>query len=685
MNLDEARKTYFLEADELLGEMEHGLLDLEQQEDPREQINSLFRGAHTIKGNSGVFGFEHVGRFTHRVESVLDALRNGHLQVTSALVGELLRARDHMAELVALAAEGRDPDADTLARGEAITAQLEGLAGHSPSAVATAAHVEVDTGSERRWHIEWNIGPDMLGHGLDPLSLLRYLRSNGRIEAPQLIGSFPALSEFNPEKCYQSIRFDYVTSLSAEAVREAFEFFLDESELVISPDEAVAGSAVAEGEAMTEAALKSAMMEIATEGVVERSGVERGTIEAPKDKPRARLSPATAIRVDAAKLDQLINLVGELVIAGATSHLLATQLGNEQLIEANSAMTRLVEDIRDSALNLRMVQIAETFARFQRVVRDTSQELGKEIDLSISGGETELDKTVVEKIGDPLMHLVRNAMDHGIESPDKRQAAGKPRKGTVSLNAFHDSGSIVIQVADDGGGIDPDTLLAKARDAGVVGPTQTPSHQEILRLAFEPGLSTANKVTNLSGRGVGLDVVKRNIEALRGTVDVESEKGNGTRVSIRLPLTLAIIDGFRVGVANSSYVIPLDTVIECIEIEERNEAKRGQAHYINLRGEVLPFLRLRELFQEAESSRERRENIVVVSYAGQKAGLVVDELLGEYQTVIKPLGRLFRGVHGLSGATILGSGDVAVILDVPQLIQTATQAAANSQRHVVAM
>jgi len=680
MNLDEARKTYFLEADELLGEMEHGLLDLEQQEDPREQINSLFRAAHTIKGNSGVFGFDHVGRFTHRVESVLDALRNGHLQVTSALVGELLRARDHTAELVALAAEGRDPDADTLARGEAITAQLDDLAGGSAPVAATAACAEVDTASERRWHIEWNIGPDMLGHGLDPLSLLRYLRSNGRIESPQLIGTFPTLSEFNPEKCYQSIRFDYVTTLSAQAVREAFEFFLDESELVISPDESVAGAGVADGEATPDATLGSVMMEITTEGVVERGGTE-----VPKDKPRARLSPATAIRVDAAKLDQLINLVGELVIAGATSHLLATQLGNEQLIEANSAMTRLVEDIRDSALNLRMVQIAETFARFQRVVRDISQELGKEIDLSIAGGETELDKTVVEKIGDPLMHLVRNAMDHGIESPEKRQAAGKPRKGTVALNAFHDSGSIVIQVADDGGGIDPDKLLAKARDAGIVGPTQTLTHQEILRLAFEPGISTAGKVTNLSGRGVGLDVVKRNIEALRGTVDVDSEKDKGTCVSIRLPLTLAIIDGFRVGVANSSYVIPLDTVIECIEIEERNEAKRGQAHYINLRGEVLPFLRLRELFQEAESSRERRENIVVVSYAGQKAGLVVDELLGEYQTVIKPLGRLFRGVHGLSGATILGSGDVAVILDVPQLIQTATQAAANSQRRVVAM
>jgi two-component system chemotaxis sensor kinase CheA len=674
MNLEEARKTYFIEADELLSEMEHGLLDLEQQSEPQEQINSLFRAAHTIKGSSGVFGFEHIGAFTHRVEGVLDALRNGRLKVTSGLVGELLRARDHMAELVGLAAEGRDPEAALLQRGEAISRELDALGAGSAQQHQPASQVQQKPEEERRWHIEWTMGPDMLGHGLDPLSLLRYLRGNGRIESPQLIGALPKLTELEPEKCYQSIRFDYVSALSLDAIREAFEFFLDESELTITP------APPEPLEKLSDAQTETAMVEVAREGVV-----ERGSVEAPADKPRARISAGAAIRVDAAKLDQLINLVGELVIAGATSHLLASQVGNEQLMEANSAMTRLVEDIRDAALNLRMVQIADTFARFQRVVRDVSQDLGKEIELTISGGETELDKTVVEKIGDPLMHLVRNAMDHGIESPEQRQVAGKPRKGTLALNAFHDSGSIVIQVADDGGGIDADKLLAKARDSGVVGPNQALSHQEILRLAFEPGISTAGKVTNLSGRGVGLDVVKRNIEALRGTVDVESEKGRGTRISIRLPLTLAIIDGFRVGVAGSSYVIPLDTVIECIEIEERAEARRGQAHYINLRGEVLPFLRLRELFNESQTSEDNRENIVVVSYAGQKAGLVVDELLGEYQTVIKPLGRLFRGVKGLSGATILGSGDVAVILDVPQLIQTATQAAANSQRQAVGM
>jgi two-component system chemotaxis sensor kinase CheA len=395
----------------------------------------------------------------------------------------------------------------------------------------------------------------------------------------------------------------------------------------------------------------------------------------------ARGQQSKAIRVDADRLSTLINLVGELVIASANTQLLAQRLGDSGLLDSVSVFSHLVEEIRDNALALRMVQIGETFNRFQRVVHDVSREMGKEIDLVVSGADTELDKALVERIGDPLMHLVRNAIDHGIEAPEAREAAGKPRRGTLRLNAYHDSGSIVIEVADDGRGIDRDRLLEKARDAGVVQPQQHLTDAEVLRLVFEAGLSTAGQVTDLSGRGVGMDVVKRGIEALRGSVDVDSEPGRGTRMTIRLPLTLAIIDGFLVGVGDSSYVIPLDTVVECLELsaDEQKEIERHQ--YVNLRGEVLPLLCMRSLFGE-QSQRAGRQNVVVVHYAGQKAGLLVDTLHGEFQTVIKPMGAMFERLAGISGATILGSGEVALILDVQSLTQRAEGPPADAREAV---
>ncbi len=361
------------------------------------------------------------------------------------------------------------------------------------------------------------------------------------------------------------------------------------------------------------------------------------------------------------------------MIAGAGANLLAQRSNDSSLQEATSTMSRLVEEIRDGALKLRMVPIGDTFSRFQRVVRDVSKELGKDIDLVISGAETELDKTVVEKIGDPLMHLVRNAMDHGIESAEKRLATGKPAKGTLKLNAYHDSGSIAIEISDDGGGLNRDRILQKGLERGLVQPNQTLTDQEIYNLIFEAGFSTAEAVTNLSGRGVGMDVVKRNIVALRGTVDLESTAGLGTTIRIRLPLTLAIIDGFLVGVEKSSYVVPLDMVLECVELTESERQGMKERSYLNLRGEVLPLVPLRTHF-EIEGSHAKRENVVVVQYAGQKAGLVVDELLGEFQTVIKPLGKLFSNLRGISGSTILGTGEVALILDVPSLVQQAEHA-----------
>jgi two-component system chemotaxis sensor kinase CheA len=379
------------------------------------------------------------------------------------------------------------------------------------------------------------------------------------------------------------------------------------------------------------------------------------------------------IRVHADKLDQLIDLVGELVIAGASSNLMAQKSGQTELVESTSILSRLVESIRDAALQLRMVQIGETFNRFPRVVRDVAKELGKDIELVVNGAETELDKSVVEKIGDPLMHLIRNAIDHGIEPATVRESRGKSARGRLELNAYHDSGSVVIEVVDDGGGLNRERILNKALERGIVAPGQALSDAEICDLIFEAGFSTAEKITNLSGRGVGMDVVRRNIQSLRGTVDVSSAEGQGSRFTIRLPLTLAIIDGFLVGVDKASYVIPLEMVVECLEQQEA----ASRRDYLNLRGEVLPCVSLRTLF-DIDGPRPARENVVVVKNGNGKAGIVVDVLHGEFQTVIKPLSPLFRHVRGVGGSTILGSGEVALILDVDAITQLAVR---SEERH----
>ncbi len=386
---------------------------------------------------------------------------------------------------------------------------------------------------------------------------------------------------------------------------------------------------------------------------------------AASERPTASAVDNRTVRVAAQKLDSLITHIGELITAAASANLTARRFGNAELQETTSRVSALIEQVREGALQLRMVKIGGTFSRFQRVVHDVSAELDKQIQLVVSGEDAELDKTVVEQIADPLTHLVRNAIDHGIESAELRAERGKSPGGTIKLNAFHDSGSIVIEVSDDGGGLKRDRIVAKAQERGLIESGRALTDSEIFNLIFEPGFSTAETVTNLSGRGVGMDVVKRNITALRGTVNIRSTEGVGTTIAVRLPLTLAIINGFQVAVGNSIFVLPLESVEECIEF-----STAAGHHFTSLRGGVLPYIELRELFASTATAT-RRQSIVVINHAGQRAGLVVDGLLGEFQTVIKPLGKMFRQVECVSGSSILGTGDVALILDVPALVQLA--------------
>jgi two-component system, chemotaxis family, sensor kinase CheA len=712
--MDELTSVFIQEGREQLQAMENGLLALEQNPDDHDNINGIFRAAHTVKGASGVIECHFIESFMHKVENALDRLRNGEIQVSGDLTGLLLRCCDHLGNLMGVLEAGiATPADDVKAVGDSLQVELEAYttpaaAGSKNSVIEAEAEVLASGGgvvNTDSWHISVRFGPHMLRGGMEPLSFIRFLASLGEILALETVpDAMPAAAEMDPESCYLGFEIRLQTRASKADIERVFDFCRDDCDLRILPpnsklseylklikelpeDDMRLGEILVRCGALTQGELDDGLVSQKQVKVEPAAGAEEApskpqlgdilvsqkvvhkeVVEAAATK-QAQVSEKKAvearlIRVQADKLDQLIDLVGELVIAGASANLLATRSGQSELVESTSILSRLVENIRDSALQLRMVQIGETFNRFNRVVRDVSKELGKEIDLIITGAETELDKSVVEKIGDPLMHLVRNSMDHGIEPGDVREARGKPRRGTVELNAYHDSGSIVIEIVDDGNGLPKEKILAKAIEKGLAQPTQTLTDQEIINLIWEPGFSTADQVTNLSGRGVGMDVVRRNIQSLRGSCDVASVEGQGTTFTIRLPLTLAIIDGFLVGVGKSAYVIPLDMVIECIELKE-NTADRD---FLNLRGEVLPFVRLREMF-EIEGERPTRENIVVVQHAGQKAGIVVDQLMGEFQTVIKPLSTIFRHLRGIGGSTILGTGDVALILDVQSLVQ----------------
>lgn len=728
MSIENAKISYLNESNELLDEMESALLNLENDPDNEEMINAIFRAAHTIKGTGGIFGFDDVERFTHVVENVLDSVRNGEIGIDSNMTAVLLSSSDHMRMLVEHAVNNEQQTSDETDKGQELLNELNAYI-NSPDTKLAEQEQEESTKTEtiekgnivanENWHISVRFNRDVIRNGMDPLSFLRYLRKDGEIlHVGTLFDKEITLDSMDPEECYVGLEIVYKSDCNKEYIEKAFEFVKDDCSLYVLPpmtyiqnyvdlieglpeNEQRIGEMLVEIGALTRAELDEAIaIQIEHQAgrmagdtdipktrigdiIVDNGMAHKEVVEAAADKQtqvRTKQVSNKTFRVDAMKLDELVNLVGEMVIAGAGSNLIAQRLADDDLIESMSVMSRLVEEIRDSALRLRMVQIGETFNRFQRVVHDVGKELKKDIKLEINGAETELDKTVVEKIGDPLMHLVRNAMDHGIEPETVRLSSNKSGQGTLQLNAYHDSGSIVIEVIDDGGGLDRKVILGKAMEKGIVGSGQNLSDQEVFRLIFEPGFSTAAAITNLSGRGVGMDVVRRNIESLRGTVDIESELGVGTKVTIRLPLTLAIIDGFLVSVSKSSYVIPLDMIFECVELTEEERELASRQNYINLRGEVLPLLRLRDHFQIGNEEGVR-ENIVVVQCAGVKAGLVVDELIGEFQTVIKPLGKIFQGLKGISGSTILGTGEVAVILDVPGLVQQVTEMHAHLLRN----
>jgi len=686
--------TYREEANELLTELETSLLELEETPEDTELIGRVFRAMHTIKGSGAMFGFDDIAGFTHEVETVFDLVRNGKMSVTKQLLNLTLRARDHIKSLLEASVSGEEIDK---ASGDAIIAGLKQLVpGVEPVEVLKAAQeaappAEMATGDLKTWRIRFKPIPEIFMSGTNPLNLINELRELGTCHVIAHTEQIPHLSEMVPEHCYLYWDVVLTTNRGLDAIKDVFIFCEDDCDLKIDlvddgqsdsdQDYKKLGDILVERGDLSPVEMNKILSyqkrfgELAVAmGAVTPDKVQSALLEQQQVKvvrqERASQDAATSIRVPAEKLDQLVNLVGELVTVQAHLSQTAALQSNAEFAAIAEEVERLTEELRDTALNIRMLPIGSTFTKFKRLVRDLSQELGKEIEMETEGAETELDKTVIERLNDPLVHLIRNSIDHGIEMPDLRRAAGKPALGIVHLGAVHSGDSVLITIRDDGAGLNKERIREKAIERGLMTASTELSDKEIYNMIFAPGFSTAEKVTSVSGRGVGMDVVKKGIEALRGSIEINSEPGKGSTITLRIPLTLAIIESLLVRIDSNYFVLPLSHVEECVELTREDIQNAHGRNLANVRGSIIPYIPLREQFA-ISSNRPEIEQIVITGINGSKVGFVVDSVIGEHQTVIKTLGRMYRDVKGVSGATILGDGTVALILDMGVLYQAA--------------
>lgn len=692
--------TFLAEAEDLLIELEASLLDLESTPDNAEEVHHVFRALHTIKGSGAMFGFQRVADFTHHVETAFQRVRDGDLAASAGLVSLTLSALDHI-RLLLNGGEDTDKEQRLL---EGFAAALAETPDQAPRTMAgggdPGGQAEGDTAQAETttWRIRLRLGRQAMAFGVNPLRLLDELRDLGDCIVVGLTDRVPPLQEMEPESCYMEWDILLATSRPRSAIDDVFLFVADDGDISIEP---LAGGEdlprlgeilIARGDISAEAVEDILQQQrplgqmLVDSGQVSPDRVLSALVEQKKGRETAAPKQAAApdaggpssIRVQAERLDSLMDQVGELVIAQARLSQLAASSTDINLRSVAEEIERLSSDLRETTMGIRMVPIGSLFGRFRRVVRDLSQSLGKTVDLTMEGEDSELDKTVIERLNDPLVHLIRNSIDHGIESATTRRAHGKPEHGRLHLAAVHSGTQVLISVSDDGAGLDRAAIRAKAEERGLIAPDATLTDGELLALIFHPGFSTSSQVSSVSGRGVGMDVVKRTIDALRGSIDVTSTPGEGATVTLKLPLTLAIIDGLLVRVGDGHYVLPLSAVEECVELTPEDDAEARHCNFLNIRGALVPFLRLRHLFA-AQDTPAPFPKVVVVSAGRLRVGLVVDQVVGQHQTVIKSMSKLLDDVHEFSGATILGDGTVALILDVPRLVQLG-QRDADTQR-----
>lgn len=653
MSAQDPIAAFRLEAADLLDQIENGLLDLGSRLDDRELVDEVFRGLHTLKGSGAMFGFDALANFTHHCETAFDRVRKGLAPATQELVAVVLSAKDHMRALI-------DDESDDHAEGDAILARLQAavdagvIDAGTRVAVAEVDSSAITSASAGGWRLTFRLPPESMVNGTNPLMLLDELRELGECRVRALIEGVPALTELVPTECHIGWEVELLANVPMSAIEDVFIFVMDEMDLRCEPltSDTVTGPDTA-----------SSVVSVHPEAPPTVSTSEAAV---------ARNAPAKSdesVRVPAERLDQLMDRVGELVIAQSRLSQIAEGSGGGNMVlrSVSEEIERLAEELRDTMMVLRMMPVASLFNRFRRLVHDLSRETGKSIELVTEGETTELDKTVIERLADPMVHLIRNACDHGLETLEQRAEAGKPAVGVLRLSAHQAAGEVVIAIRDDGRGIDRDRVRAKAEAQGLIQPGQALADQDLLQLIFHPGFSTAAQVTNLSGRGVGMDVVKRAIESLRGTIDVASAPGEGATVTLRIPLTLAIIEGLLVRVGSGRYVIPLAAVEECLELSREEDLRTRGRSFITLRDSLVPFLRLREIFATG-TQPDRFQKIVVITTGSERVGLVVDQIIGSHQTVIKSMSALHHNVTTFAGATILGDGGIALILDVAQLV-----------------
>jgi len=677
MNISDPTETFRQEARELLDQLEAGLLDLEQDPSNSDLINSTFRALHTIKGSGAMFGFTAVAEFVHDFETAFDRVRKGQSEANAALIGVALDAKDHIHLLI------ENPDAP-IEGGAAILvalrASLDGVAADAhaePAPVAApavaAAPAPAAPSVAKGWRLTFFLPSDALIYGTNPELLLGELAGIGPTTVLALTDRIPDLDVMDPEVSYLGWQVDIETADDpTAAIDDVFLFLRDNMELTLAPLASEAPAPIGVEISLDDAMPEAPFVAEAPAPVIEAAPVAKAPAPAPKkakpaEKAEAEKPAATSLRVPAERLDELMDRVGELVIAQARLSQIANSSSDTALKTIAEELERLSSGLRDTTMGIRMVPIGTIFSRFRRLVHDLSNELGKQIEFITTGEETELDKTVIERLADPLVHLIRNSVDHGLESAEKRVAAGKEPKGTVRLSAVYSGAEVAISVIDDGAGLNHERIRAKAEENGLIGPDAKLTEQELNHLIFAPGFSTAKEVTALSGRGVGMDVVKRTIDGLRGTIDVTTTQGKGSTFTLRLPLTLAIIDGMLVRVGDGRYTIPLAAVEECVELPEGIEANAKGRNFLDIRGSLVPYLRLREVFG-LKGEADAHQKVVIVSSGEGRVGLVVDQIIGNNQTVIKQLSKLHSGIKSFSGATILGDGTVALILDTAHLV-----------------
>jgi len=665
--IDKYKQAFQEEAREILVELEAALLELNENPRDKELVGRAFRALHTIKGSGAMFGFDELAAFTHNLENAFDEVRNGRLDVTPELINLSLAALDQIKAMLEEAASGNGDSA------VAILTKLKQLTGKvekrpvEPARVVSPAPSPATGNVPREWHIRFFPGADFMRTGADPLLLLRELKHMGTLQVTANTAGIPAIAELDPERCYIGWDLTLATPAPRDAIRDVFIFVEESCELTIEPASEL-------GPTKDEASRASAPNLISGRPIAPAS-VPPETAPQKKCPPNGRRASdtpenASSIRIPAAKLDHLVNLVGELVTVQARLGEIANRCEDGDLVAVSEEIERLTSALRENSMSIRMLPIRATFERFRRLVHDLARDLGKEVELTIEGAETELDKTVIDQLGDPLMHLIRNSMDHGIEPPEERLAAGKRPAASIQLSARHSGANVLISVSDDGRGIDAKAVRERAIEKGLVAADVALSESEVFSFILAPGFSTARQITDVSGRGVGMDVVRRSVDALRGSIDIASKPNSGTTVTLRLPLTMAIIDGLLVRIGEAYFVLPLATTLECIELTRQDTEKANGKHVANVRGQIIPYIRLREYF-DIQTERPEREQIMVAETDLGRYGFVVDQVLGDHQTVIKNLGRFYRHVQTVSGATILGNGSVALILDRHRLVQEA--------------